>query len=90
MGLFPEALLVSDATDGDGDVPSPTDGSFLPELKALCDTWATLTGVDGAAVATAISVNSRELVYATDAVAERIDELQFTVGDGPCSDAYTS
>jgi hypothetical protein len=29
-------------------------------------------------------------VYATDAVAQQIDELQFTVGAGPCLDAYRS
>ena len=31
---------------------------------------------------------SRELVYATDAVAQQIDDLQFTLGEGPCLDAY--
>ena len=32
----------------------------------------------------------RELVCVTDDVAQRIDEIQFTVGEGPCLDAYTS
>src|SRR5947209_17491883 len=30
----------------------------------------------------------RELVYATDTVAQQLDELQYTLGEGPCLDAY--
>jgi hypothetical protein len=44
--------------------------------------------VDGAAVAVFAPSSSRELVYATDAVAQNVDELQFTLGEGPCLDAY--
>jgi GAF domain len=58
-------------------------------MGAICDTAARLTGVDGAAVAVLVaSQGVRELVYATDALAQQIDELQFTVGEGPCLDAY--
>lgn len=60
-------------------------------IGAICDTAARLTGADGAAVAVLVaSRDVRELVYATDAVAQQIDELQFTVGEGPCLDAYQS
>jgi hypothetical protein len=57
-------------------------------LGALCDTAARLTGVDGAAVAV-LTGTVRELVHATDALAQQLDELQFTLGEGPCLDAYT-
>ena len=58
-------------------------------VGAVCDTAVRLTGVDGAAVAVLTrSRQIRELVYATDAVAQQIDELQFTLGEGPCIDAY--
>ncbi|MDF2824881.1 MAG: hypothetical protein K0R68_2289 [Mycobacterium sp.] len=58
-------------------------------MAAICDTAARLTGVDGAAVAVMTDRHGvRELVYATDALAQQIDELQFTVGEGPCLDAY--
>jgi hypothetical protein len=33
---------------------------------------------------------TRDLVYATDTAAEQIDELQFTLGEGPCLAAYRS
>jgi hypothetical protein len=57
-------------------------------IGLLCETAVRLTGVDGAAVAVMMSPQSRELVYATDEVAQQIDEMQFVVGEGPCFDAY--
>jgi hypothetical protein len=58
-------------------------------ISAICDTAARLTGTDGAAVAVLVASHGvRELVYATDPSAQQIDEIQFTVGDGPCLDAY--
>ncbi|MBT2269685.1 GAF and ANTAR domain-containing protein [Rhodococcus enclensis] len=46
------------------------------------------TGVDGVGVAVFASESSRDLVFATDSVAEELDEMQFTVGEGPCLDAF--
>lgn len=72
----------SRATKGTGD-------PLFVGVGAICDTAARLTGVDGAAVAVlASSQGVRELVYATDALAQQLDELQFTLGEGPCLDAY--
>jgi hypothetical protein len=74
-----------------GGVDRPRLGeSLVATLGAMCTTATRLVGVDGAAVATLMSTTSRELVYATDAVAERIDEMQFAVGEGPCLDAYAT
>jgi hypothetical protein len=56
----------------------------------LCETAARLAGVDGAAVAVLISPQVRELLYATDEVAQKIDELQYATGEGPCLDAHYS
>lgn len=61
--------------------------SLFVGLGAICDTAARLTGVDGAAVAV-LTGDVRELVHATDPLAQQIDELQFTLGEGPCLDAY--
>ncbi|MET0474776.1 MAG: GAF domain-containing protein [Mycobacterium sp.] len=69
---------------------SPSGGSLFTTLGVLCAAAVKMTGTDGAAVAALMSTKSRELVYATDTVAERIDELQYTLGEGPCLDAYTS
>ncbi|MDV3123565.1 GAF and ANTAR domain-containing protein [Mycobacterium sp. 21AC1] len=65
-----------------------TDGLFVG-VEAICDTATRLTGADGAAVAVLTRTRAvRELVYATDALAQQIDELQFVLGEGPCLDAY--
>ncbi|MDJ0392908.1 GAF and ANTAR domain-containing protein [Rhodococcus sp. G-MC3] len=47
-------------------------------------------GVTGAAVTLLSSGGARELLYATDEVAQDISELQFTSGVGPCIDAFES
>lgn len=59
-------------------------------VGVVCDTATRLTGVDGAAAAVFAPSQTRELVYATDAIAQQIDDLQFTLGEGPCLDAYRS
>lgn len=45
-------------------------------------------GVDGLGLAVFATDSTRDLVFATDGVAEHLDELQFTLGEGPCLDAY--
>ena len=46
-------------------------------------------GADGAALAVlSRSAQSRELIYATDGLAQQLDELQYIIGEGPCFDAY--
>lgn len=74
-----DAASGADETSGD---------SLFAGVGGLCRTAARLTGVDGAAVAVMTASPSRELVYATDALAQQIDELQFIIGEGPCLDAY--
>jgi hypothetical protein len=55
----------------------------------ICDTAMLRAGADGAALAVLTrSAHNRELVYATDNIAQLLDELQYTLGEGPCFDAY--
>lgn len=55
-------------------------------VDALCESAVRLTGVDGAAVAVLTpSRRVRDLVYATDHLAQRLDELQYVIGEGPAS-----
>ncbi len=55
----------------------------------MCETAQRQTGTDGAALAVLTrSSHTRDLVYATDTIASQLDELQFTIGEGPCLDAY--
>lgn len=58
-------------------------------VRAIVEACARLTAVDGAAVALlGTSRNVRQLVYATNPRSLRLDELQFTLGEGPCADAH--
>lgn len=58
-------------------------------IATICETATRLTGVDGAALAVlTTSRGIRELVHATDAVAQQLDALQFVLGEGPCLEAY--
>ncbi len=58
-------------------------------VAAICDDAVRQTQVDGVALAVLTrSGRVRQLVYASDPVAKRLDELQFTIGEGPCLDAY--
>ena len=58
-------------------------------MGEICDEAVRRARCDGAAVAVLTRrANTRELMYATDALATRLDELQYTLGEGPCLDAY--
>jgi hypothetical protein len=46
-------------------------------------------GVDGAGVTGMASSSARETVHATDAVAAVLEELQLTLGQGPCMDTFS-
>jgi hypothetical protein len=65
--------------------PASLFASTAPFCDAVLD-WARVDGVSLALLAP--SPNSRELVFATDALAQRIDELQFALGEGPCIASY--
>ncbi|MEV0685019.1 GAF and ANTAR domain-containing protein [Nocardia sp. NPDC050378] len=66
-----------------------SDGSLFGGVGALCAAAVRLTGADGAALALlGRTSQARELVYATDATAQQLDELQFVIGEGPCIDTY--
>lgn len=76
---------------GDHGVERGGDTRPVTGIGQVSDTAVRLTGTDGAAVALlSKSAAVRELVYATDPLAQQLDELQFTIGEGPCIDAYTS
>lgn len=77
-------------------MPDPSDNTaenerYLAATTALTRTVVTAARADGAAVAILTdNAGTRDLLYATDSVATRLDELQFTVGEGPCIDAFRS
>jgi GAF domain len=84
----PEQWSPEDARRGDRAVQARANPLFAG-VGALCTQLLRPAGVDGVAVAVLSPKNqSRELAYATDDVARKLDELQYTIGEGPCFDAY--
>lgn len=55
----------------------------------ICRVCARLVAVTGASISVETAVG-RETVGSTDALASRIEELQFTMGEGPCVQAATT
>jgi hypothetical protein len=72
-----------DAIDGSG-MPSPT---VLP--LRLCEVGVQRLGVQGVGVALISSPQSRSLLSASGKLAGRVEELQFSLGEGPCLDAFS-
>lgn len=85
-----------DGTEGAGRRPesahqhaSPDDDvASVPRTRQLCLALLRATGLDGAAVAMLADTGERDLVDATDPVVAHLDELQFTLAEGPCLEAY--
>jgi hypothetical protein len=67
--------------------PAPRDAVLARRVEALCERGIGPAGVDGAGVALVTARGHRATICATDAVAARIEEAQFTLGEGPCVDA---
>jgi hypothetical protein len=61
-----------------------------PNGDALSRPFLDFFPVTGVSVATVGSVLGNETLTATDGTAERLDELQFDLGEGPCWDAMRS
>jgi hypothetical protein len=62
-------------------------GAVAPQR--ICVACVEALPVDGAAITAMTSANHQEPIFATDQVAFRLDELQFTLGEGPCVEAFT-
>jgi hypothetical protein len=56
-------------------------------IAALC---VTMLDVSGAGISMVTNSGNRGVVCATDDIAARIEDLQFTLGVGPCMDAVTA
>ncbi|MGH3625446.1 MAG: ANTAR domain-containing protein, partial [Sciscionella sp.] len=57
-------------------------------IAALGRAAAARLGVDGASVTAMTGSEVHEPVFATDDVSAAMEELQFTLGEGPCVDAF--
>lgn len=67
------------------------DHAGKPDLLArVCRACAVLLSVDGMSISVMNDRNHREVLFASDAVSARIEALQFTLGEGPCFEAFDS
>lgn len=80
--MAPDRLLRILARLGDTDGPSPS-------FAGLCRTATELSGTKGAAIMLMADDAPRGLLCATDDVSAQIEELQFTLGEGPGLDAHS-
>ena len=63
-------------------------GAFGLETKRLCEVCAEVTGMTGAGIMLMSGDVPSGAVCTTDNVSQLIEELQYTLGEGPCVDAY--
>ena len=59
-------------------------------MADLCATCVRRSGVDGGGVSVMTSSGTGVVMYATDAISSTIEDLQLTLGEGPCVDAAAS
>ncbi|WP_213816775.1 GAF and ANTAR domain-containing protein [Glaciihabitans sp. dw_435] len=64
--------------------------SSAGQVSELAQPFLKFLPVSGASVSTFGSFLGPETISATDSRAERVDELQFDLGEGPCWDALTT
>ncbi|RYU10711.1 GAF and ANTAR domain-containing protein [Nocardioides iriomotensis] len=62
-------------------------GTPVPVLDRLLSSCCKEAGLDGAGVSIVSSSGAHEPLYGSDHVAEAIERLQVTLGEGPCIDA---
>jgi GAF domain-containing protein len=55
--------------------------------QRICQLCVSMLGITGAGIGMVTESGNRGSVCATDEVSARIEELQFTLGEGPCVDA---
>jgi hypothetical protein len=68
-------------------VAGPDEGA--ERSRYICELCARLLGVNGAGISMVTAAGNRGVVCATDEVSARIEDLQFTLGEGACVEAVT-
>jgi GAF domain-containing protein len=63
-------------------------GAFGLETKRLCEVCAEVTGMSGAGIMLMSGELPEGVICTTDQVSKLIEDLQFTLGEGPCVDAF--
>ncbi|WP_233223843.1 GAF and ANTAR domain-containing protein [Amycolatopsis sp. CA-128772] len=63
-------------------------GTALNPLIRVCQACVSLLPVDGASISVMLGTQHRQNLYASDAVVEHLEEMQFSLGEGPCFEAF--
>lgn len=64
--------------------------STFPVIAQFCEAIVAATAVDGAALTIVGATGGRLFVHATDVRSFDLDELQFSLGEGPCIEAIAT
>jgi hypothetical protein len=65
-------------------------GNDMQSLKRLCVGCVEHLAVSGVGVSVVTGAGHRDILFATDRVSAQIEELQVSLGEGPCIDAWSS
>ena len=68
----------------------PPHGATMPLLRRLCRAAARSLPATGVGVSVMTEAGVQEIAAASDDATQRIEELQFSLGEGPCMDAFAS
>ncbi|MFI2027852.1 GAF and ANTAR domain-containing protein [Streptomyces buecherae] len=83
--------MTADETEASRLVAEATAGVSPAELpRRLCTAVRAALGADGATLSLLTDTPARQLLGASDATALRLEEIQFTVLEGPCISAATT
>ncbi|MDQ1682034.1 MAG: hypothetical protein QOH99_575 [Frankiaceae bacterium] len=74
----------------DLDAAMASGGSGLSAADQLCNACVEYLGVDGAAISYVNAGNSSGTFGSSGALSRRLDEYQFTFGEGPCFEALAT
>src|ERR1700726_3410366 len=98
IAVMPRAASRAPGGERIADVPSGRPQRVLAEVAASGDAWSAarlcvacpgIVQVDGAGVMLMSGDIPRGSLCSSDEVSQLIEELQYTLGEGPCVDAYT-
>ncbi len=70
--------------------PPEDPGDVASMLERACMTAVDLLGVSGAGISLMADEGGHRFAAASDPSSRQLEELQFTFGEGPCIDAFTS
>jgi len=65
-------------------------GNVADKLRRICGAAANALSASGAGVSVMTSPESRGFAVASDASSQHLEELQFSLGEGPCIDAMAT